>query len=184
VRKDTKKTIHHLPCVRYKVTSFAIFRPGGLGLTQRFDHTRVMNVTDYCDNIIYTIQITQGLCPQPLTLRVRGFKPRSTDVTHLRYLDGGIVTTQNLGAFCLADVDRTAREFDEYIERNAFHGLETAVRESDGVVRDVLGMIRSHCDLLTVRTPHFGIDGSVVDILKEACGECKCANRQRLQEKP
>src|SRR5690242_7283962 len=103
VRRDSKKTIHNLPCVRFKVTSMTIYRAGGLGYTMRFDHTKVMDVFDPSNSAVYDIEITQGLCSSPLRLRVRRFKPEQTDKTHVMYMDGGVPKTQDTGAFCLAN---------------------------------------------------------------------------------
>ncbi|KAL2134561.1 hypothetical protein VTI74DRAFT_11455 [Chaetomium olivicolor] len=148
VRRDSKKTIHFIPCLRFKVTSMVANRPGGLGYTKRFDHTKVVNVTDYVDNLIYDIEMTQGLCRPPVRLRVRRFKPNDTDVSHRWYLDSGTLKKQDLGAFCLVDVERTARDFNEYIARNALEGLSEAVKGSDDIVKDTLAMIVRHCSSL------------------------------------
>lgn len=153
VRRDSKKTIHYIPCLRFKVTSMAVYRPGGLDLTKRFDHTKVMDIADYSDNLTYEINITQGLCRWPIPLRVRRFKPRKTDVTYRRFMDGGAPRFHDTGAFCLADVEKTARQFGEYIECNAFEGLEEAVHGSDDIVKDVFAMIATHYNSLPVSFP-------------------------------
>jgi hypothetical protein len=154
VRRDSKKLLHDVPCVRLKMTSMALYRPGGLGYTQRFDHTKVVDVTDYSDDVFYDIGITQGLCRHPMRLRVRRFNPLKTDVTYRRYMDDGIPKTQDTGAFCLADVEETARGFRQYIDRNALEGLERATKSSDGIVREMFKMIASHCRSLPVRPLH------------------------------
>jgi hypothetical protein len=147
------KTIHHLPCIRSKVTSMALYRPGGLNLTNQFDHTRVMDLAGSGDNIVYDIEMTQGLCRQPVRLRLRRFTPRETDIVHRRYIDGGRPRRQDAGAFCLDDVEETAREFSDYIDRNAFEGLTEAVKNSDPIVKDVFEMIAKRCASFPVRPP-------------------------------
>ena len=150
VRRDSKKTIHNIPCLRFKVTSMAIYRPGGLGLTREFTHTMVVDISNFTDNLVYNIEMTQGLCRDPVRLRVRRFQPKNTDVSVRRYMDGGRPKTQDVGAFCLADVEKTAKEFNEYLERNALEGLEEAVKGSDDIVKDVFAMIASHYQSLSV----------------------------------
>ncbi|KAJ4302046.1 hypothetical protein N0V88_002182 [Collariella sp. IMI 366227] len=150
VRRDSKKTIHFIPCLRFKVTSMVANRPGGLGYTRRFDHTKVVNITDFVDNTVFDIEMTQGLCRLPVRLRVRRFKPADTDISHRWYLENGIPKRQELGAFCLADVEKTAREFNEYISHNALDGLGEAVRGSDDIVKDTLSMI----DVIKVEGGH------------------------------
>lgn len=151
VRRDSKKIIHDVPCIRFKVTSMAVYRPGGLDYTKRFDHTKVVDVTDYSDNAIYDIEITQDLCSHPMRLRVRRFNPKDTDVTYRRYMDNGTAKRQDTGAFCLASVEETASGFSQYIDCNALEGLERAAKFSDGIVREVFKMIASHCRSLSVR---------------------------------
>jgi hypothetical protein len=181
VRRESKKTIHYIPCLRFKVPSMVIYRAGGLGYTQRFDHTKVVDVLEYADNVIHVIDITQGLCSLPLRLRVRRFKPRATDKTHWSYVDHRaskihgtprthrtskthdtvpesqhtVSRSQDSGPFCLADVEKTAREFDQYIASNAVEGLAEVVkdRDPDDIVRRVFTMIATLCSSPSVR-PH------------------------------
>ncbi|KAL2195125.1 hypothetical protein P885DRAFT_41236 [Corynascus similis CBS 632.67] len=145
VRRDSKKTIHSIPCVRFKVTSMTIYRAGGLGYTKRFDHTKLVDIVDYGDKPI-EISITQGLCSQPLRLMVRRFKPKETDRTHWSYLDNGILVAQDTGAFCLADIEKTAKEFNIYVERYALEGLKNVGNESDEIVSDVFRTIVALCE--------------------------------------
>ena len=147
------KTIHHIPCIRSKVTSMAVYRPGGLNLTRQFDHNTVMDIASDADDAIYGIQMEQGLCRQPFKFRVRRFRPRETDIVHRRFMDGGRPVRQDAGAFCLADVEATARDFKHYIDRNALAGLTEAAKDSDPIVRDVFGMIVKHCASLPVSPP-------------------------------
>ncbi|AEO63173.1 uncharacterized protein THITE_2108076 [Thermothielavioides terrestris NRRL 8126] len=151
VRRDSKKTIHNIPCLRVKVTSMEIYRRGGLGLTKRFDHTNVLDVSDHVDDVVYDIEIAQGICPHPLRLRVRRFRPQPTDITYRRYMDDGVPKKQHIPAFCLADVKRTAREFSEYIDRYALTGLSEAARDSDDLIRETFLMLMEHYNSLSVR---------------------------------
>ncbi|KAK3906363.1 hypothetical protein C8A05DRAFT_40787 [Staphylotrichum tortipilum] len=149
VRRDSKKTIHNIPCLRFKVTSMSIYRPGGLGLTREFTYTMVVDVPGSRDNLIYNIEMTQGLCRDPVRLCVRRFQPKDTDISYRRYMDDGRPKKQDAGAFCLADVERTAKEFNAYLERNALEGLEEAVKGSDDIVKDVFVMIAAHYKFLS-----------------------------------
>ncbi|KAK4040204.1 hypothetical protein C8A01DRAFT_46441 [Parachaetomium inaequale] len=106
-----------------------IYRAGGLDYTRRFDHTKVVDVIEYVDDVVYVIEITQGPCPLPLRLRVRQFEPRKTDKTHWSY--NTVSKSQDSGAFCLADVEKTAKEFDQYIASNAVEGLAEVVKDRD-----------------------------------------------------
>lgn len=151
VHRDSKKTIHYIPCLRFKITSALVYRPGGLNLTRRFDHTKVVDVADYPDNQVYDILIDHGLCANPVRVRVRRFVPRDGDVLCRRFVDNGVPKEQHVEPFCLADAEKTAREFKEYIYHNALAGLTEAVKASDDLVRDVFAMIAKHCSSLPVR---------------------------------
>ncbi|KAL2016172.1 hypothetical protein VTK56DRAFT_4112 [Thermocarpiscus australiensis] len=145
VRRNSKKTIHNIPCLRFRVTSIVIYRAGGLDLTKRFTHTQVMDIAEYPDNIIYDIEVTQGLSQDPVRLRVRRFCPTPTDIEYRRYVENGIAKQQAVGPFCLASVEQTAEDFRRYIDRNALAGLAESVKNSDELVKDTFAMIAKHC---------------------------------------
>jgi hypothetical protein len=128
-----------------------VFRAGGLGLTQRFDHTKVADVTEYPDSTIYEILMDQGLCKSPVRLRVRRFLERDGDISNRQYMDNGVLKTQEIKAFCLVDAEKTAKTFKEYIYHNALDGLAEAVKDSDGMIRQTFAMIAKHCSSLPVR---------------------------------
>lgn len=151
VHRDSKKTIHYIPCLRFKVTLVLIYRPGYLELTRRFDHTKVMDIADCPDDTVYNILMDHGLCANPVRLRVRRFEPKEGDVLCRRYVDNGVPKEQYIPPFCLADSEKTARQFKEYIYRNALAGLAEAVKTSDDIVKDIFAMIAKHCSSLPVR---------------------------------
>lgn len=150
MRRDSKKTIHNLPCLRFKVTSIATYRSGGLALTERFSHTEIADVLDYADSAIYHVEVAQGLSRNPVGLKVRRFKPTTGDVLNRKYVDNGVPKEQPIEPFCLVDVEMAAREFEDYLDCNALEGLTEAVRHSDDIVKQVFAMIASYCTSLDV----------------------------------
>lgn len=119
-----------------------LYRAGGLGYTQRFDHTKVADVVDYADDVIYDIEIAQSFCPDPLPIRVRRFKPETSDQTRWKYLEDGVPKSQDTGAFCLASIEKTAREFNQhYINVHALKALEQVGMDSDDITKGVFQMI-------------------------------------------
>ncbi|KAM7184749.1 hypothetical protein V8F20_012082 [Naviculisporaceae sp. PSN 640] len=146
VSKTNKKTIHRIPCYRYKFATMVLHRSGGLNYTKRFTHAQVIDIGDYCDNTISMIEMTQGLCKMPVTLRVRRFKPRDGDEINRWWHDeSGALREQSLQPFCLADVEKTAKQFKKYIDENALDGLEEAARYSDDIVKGTFRMIANEC---------------------------------------
>lgn len=90
--------------------------------------------------------MTQGLCKMPVTLRVRRFNPRDGDEINRLWRDRtGTLKEQLLQPFCLADVEKTAKQFKKYIEENALDGLEEAAKGSDDIVRETFRMIANEC---------------------------------------
>lgn len=161
--KDSKKTIHNIPCIRDKIIGIRIFRAGGLNLTKRFTHTQVVDV-DVGDQLgpKRRVQMVQGLCNEPkvvvrlckapIVLEVRRFNPAPTDINERRYVANGYPAVQPLQPFCLVNVESAATQFNNYIRDNALLGLEEAVEKSDDIVKRTFAMIAKKCRLLTKTT--------------------------------
>ncbi|KAK3326209.1 hypothetical protein B0H66DRAFT_470424 [Apodospora peruviana] len=169
VSKTNKKTIHRVHCIRYKFTSMIIYRGGGLNITKRFSHNQVVDVGEYADNNIVAIEMAQGLCQTPVRLQVRRFVPRQDDVLKRRYIgEDGVVKEQDLEPFCLADIEKTAKEFKRYINDNALDGLAEAVKDSDDMVKMTFHMIAEEC-----RSDLKGVKG------KKPSKQARCESEQK-----
>lgn len=149
VDKTSKKTIHNIPCLRFKLTSVVIYRAGGLQLTERFTHTEVKDVASFGPT--FEMKMSQGLCRKPVTLRIREFVPKQGDVLHRKFAsNGGDKSIVEIPPFCLQDVGKTAKDFTQYILANSLDGLEEAGMGEPEIVRRTLAMIRRHCQELPV----------------------------------
>ena len=151
VDKTSKKTIHNVPCVRFKITSVVIYRAGGLKLTERFTHTEVRNIASFGTTV--TRKMPQGLCREPMTIKICRFEANDSDVLCRKYTSGGVTRKVILPAFCLQDVEKTAKDFEEYIRRHSLDGLKEAGREEHEIVRRTLAMISRHHEELPVSSP-------------------------------
>ncbi|KND89351.1 hypothetical protein TOPH_05968 [Tolypocladium ophioglossoides CBS 100239] len=117
--KDSKKTIHHIPCYRNKLTDTVLFRKGGLKLTTPWDGTAMKDVGDRIDpHDVRTIHFTLGVCDQPLVIEVVRFNARPGDVT-ARYwivregIHGDEVRKKKeLEPYCLANIWNTGNYFE------------------------------------------------------------------------
>lgn len=150
----SKKVVYRVPCMRSTISQLVLHRPGGLGLTRRWEGAKAKDVGDWADDTIRTIHMFQGLSlrENPIIVKVRKFRPKEGDV-----LCKGTV---HLEPYCLADVEQTAKYFDDYLKRNAVHactnscldrlgicrstGLEQAVKGSHHLVRDTYAMAVHH----------------------------------------
>lgn len=143
VRRESKKTIHNLPCLRYKLASVVLQRDGGLGYTKRFDHTQLINIraNDWADNHIKVIEMAQGLCETPMTLKVRAFRAVEGDQLVRNFVGRDGI---RIPAYGLVNVKEHGRAFQHYIAANAIKGLEDSAKDSDDLVKDMYSMIAEH----------------------------------------
>lgn len=123
--KISKKTIHHVSCFRRKLTEIVLFRKGGLRLTDRWQGTEMKDVGDRVDTEVRTIQITLGICSEPLEIKVVRFRAGAGDVVArfwtVKEGERGdeVRKKKDLEPYCLVDVWATATHFEKYIIDNA-----------------------------------------------------------------
>ncbi|KAI0418400.1 hypothetical protein F5X98DRAFT_118301 [Xylaria grammica] len=150
---ETKKVIHRIPCLRWNLNEVVLFRVGGLGFTKRWSGVSVENIQscDWVDERVVTIGIciTTLLC-DPLPLKVRRFKPNSTDVQHRcwkrKETEPPVLIT--LPAYALADVDVTSYEYQWFVGQHAEEAIRRFTRDEtvNGYVRWTFSVALSHSD--------------------------------------
>lgn len=128
--KESKKTIHHIPCYRNKLTDTVLFRQGGLKLTTRWEGTAMKDVGDRAvPEDIRTIHFTLGVCDQPLTVEVVRFNARPGDVTARFWtvregIRGDEVRKKKeLEPYCLTNIWTTGNYFEKYVIDNAIPSI-------------------------------------------------------------
>jgi hypothetical protein len=130
--------MYRVPCIRSTITKLVLYRPGGLGLTRRWEGTKVKDVGDWADDAIRTIHMNQGLSQNPMVVRVRKFNPQEGDILY----KGS--QKLMLEPYCLADVEETAKYFHDYLSTNVRY-LEQSVKASScSLVRDTYAMAVRH----------------------------------------
>ncbi|KAI2607812.1 hypothetical protein GGR54DRAFT_619657 [Hypoxylon sp. NC1633] len=159
INLESKKVIHKLPCLRWKITEVVLFREGGLNLTKRWTGVKMKDLRpqDWASDQIRTIKITIGYRREPLVLRVRKFKPNNTDITWKNWVDSkGTKRTIQIEPYALADIWKTAREYDNYV----YHYASLAVFEYsqdpkvDRTVRDTYEAALNYVKSLDKRPFH------------------------------
>lgn len=123
-----------MPCYRGKITDAILFRSGGLELTKRWKGTEMKDVGDRINPTeIRTIKFTLGICEEVLQVEVVAFQARPGDVTARYWIvpddEHGVRKKKDLAHYCLADIQKTATYFEEYIKKNA---VEVMQRERAG----------------------------------------------------
>ncbi|KAL1877577.1 hypothetical protein VTK73DRAFT_8566 [Phialemonium thermophilum] len=141
---QTKKVIHNCPCMRFRLPSIVLYRPGGLNLTCRWEGTQVKNVDSWADSSTLVIDMAQGLCRKPMTIRVRRIRPQAGDVLSRFWVHDGECRAQELPPYALADVHETADQFQKYLKEYAFDLLTESVKDSDEYIRYTYSMVDIH----------------------------------------
>ncbi|KAF7563603.1 hypothetical protein G7046_g507 [Stylonectria norvegica] len=174
VARQSKKTIHVLPCLRKKLTAATLYREGGLGLTRRWPGLEVKDVGAR-DRVnkddIRTIEVSEGTYSQPLFFRVVKFTPRPGDVTWrnwTEYLKGRErKRRKELASYCFHDVQETGDMLERYTRENAIKAMQEhidgkATREpgyeaSHGVIERTYQMAIDHWRTLRPQ-PQAGVE--------------------------
>ncbi|KAI1774468.1 hypothetical protein F4818DRAFT_83284 [Hypoxylon cercidicola] len=118
INLDSKKVIHRLQCLRWKLAEVVLFREGGLDLTRRWTGLKVKDLgpKDWASDQIRTIKVTIGYCGKPLELLVRKFKPNKTDVTWKNWVDKtGAKRCFNIEPYALASTRNTSQSYKRYV---------------------------------------------------------------------
>ena len=161
VSKTSKKVIHHIDCLRWKLQEITLFRTSGLGLTKRWDGVMIRDV-DFGDVQldIRAIQMEQGLCDEPISFKVRRFKPQPGDVLFRKWYDKDVNVYKmvELAPYALADIHDTKEIFVKYIDKHALECLKGFVSNTNNdvlglaedVVRDTYAMACAHLQSLGV----------------------------------
>jgi hypothetical protein len=145
--KTSRKTIHRAPCQRGKITDAILVRQGGLNLTQRWQGTDLRDVAERpfpsdVHEIEFTVTVLAWV--KPLRIRVVRFTPARGDVTARIWWDSdGRRKKLELEPYCLADIHATAKDFEDYVRRNAV----------DAFIKSTLDHVSPFSDTV----PHLGL---------------------------
>ena len=154
VSRNSKKVLHTIRCVRWRLTSMTTYRSGGLDLTKRWEGTEVHNINDWVSDDVKEIDMKlyysshmhrYDLCDTPVKLRIREFAPLPDDVLTRKWskrvvdedgtpkIEKKVAT---LPAFALADVDEAEKALDSYFRMNTINAMYDATRHSVPIIRE------------------------------------------------
>ncbi|KAF3064374.1 tetratricopeptide repeat domain containing protein [Daldinia childiae] len=140
IKLDSKKVIHRLPCLRWKLAEVALFRAGGLHLTKRWDGTKMKDLgpRDWVNSSdVRTIHMIMG-SSRPMVLKVKKFTPIEGDVTCKYWVDQkGNKQKIDIEPYALASIWETAKKYEEYIYDYAHPAVReySQDRQVDSLVR-------------------------------------------------
>ncbi|KAI0392828.1 hypothetical protein F5Y17DRAFT_434865 [Xylariaceae sp. FL0594] len=148
---ETKKVIHRIPCLRWNLNDVVLFRVGGLGFTKRWAGVCVEDIEarDWVDDRIITIKIRVSKLPcEPMEVRVRRFRPNSTDVQFRfeRDQETSEPVVITIPAYALADVNYTSSQYQRYVSENAEKSIQQLATDLTvpTLVRDTFNAALEH----------------------------------------
>lgn len=118
VNLDSKKVVHRLPCLRWKLAEVVLYREGGLGLTKRWSGVKMKDLgpRDWQNDTTRTITVRIACRQAPLKFTVRKFTPVNGDVTWRYWVDGqGVRRRIDIEPYALANVWETSRQYSKYV---------------------------------------------------------------------
>ncbi|KAI0879902.1 uncharacterized protein GGS22DRAFT_176501 [Annulohypoxylon maeteangense] len=139
VNPESKKVVHRLPCLRWKLAEVTLYRDGGLGLTKRWSGVKMKDLgpRDWETDEIRTIKIVIGCRKAPLELSVRKFRPINGDVTWKCWVDAqGTTRRINIEPYALANIWETSRQYSKYVTNYALIAVAEYVDDHDHHVDD------------------------------------------------
>jgi hypothetical protein len=104
------------------------------------------DIGDWASQEVRSIQMAQGISSEPICLEVRKFMPRDGDVCDRHWVDHQVKKSKPLEPYALADVEKTAAEFKEYIWNNAVTAMKEnlALQKSDPLIQETYGWAIRH----------------------------------------
>ncbi|TLS21838.1 uncharacterized protein PpBr36_09320 [Pyricularia pennisetigena] len=135
-------------------------RPGSLSLTSR----GVEEEPTWQDSEIKTIELSLGLCPEPMSFRVRRFVPGQNDALSRTWVDpDGSRRSTPLAPYAIADIPEAVSHIQQYIRNNSNCFVE-AVRHSHPAVQLIYSCVPSQLsELRTItETANPGFPGTQV----------------------
>lgn len=175
--QNSKKVLHDIHCVRWRLNEMSLYRHGGLNLTKRWSGTIIKdfalwngdNVHEIEMKIFYSSAMHQyDLCPVPVKLRVRRFTPEANDVLVRKWSkpsvdENGAPTMEKfyveLPPYALLDANEAADTLRDYFARNTMHAMANVAYSSIPVIRHHMEALIRHyyslavCILQVLRPP-------------------------------
>ncbi|KAI1454221.1 hypothetical protein F4805DRAFT_461012 [Annulohypoxylon moriforme] len=141
VNLESKKVVHRLPCLRWKLAEVTLYRNGGLGLTKRWSGVKMKDLgpRDWENDQIRTITVVIGCRKAPLKLSVRKFRPANGDVTWKHWVDEqGIKRRIDIEPYALANIWETSQQYSKYVTTYALIAMAEYIDDPNHHVDDLV----------------------------------------------
>ncbi|KAF1815431.1 hypothetical protein P152DRAFT_495611 [Eremomyces bilateralis CBS 781.70] len=138
VSNNSKQTIHHIPCLRYKVTECILYRAGKLGYTSRWQDMKVREITDWesADTQTLVLRNTQELVKDGFQVVLRPFRAQAGDKLFRSWFDQerGVVKSYSLPAWAVENMHVVKEDFKIYTDKHAFDCITHRLQHSDNLI--------------------------------------------------
>ena len=154
--KESRKVVHKLPCLRYKITEITVSRTdddrGALELTKRWHGFDMKDIGDWASSECREIQLSLSVCSSPITINVRKFRPMPGDVTYRCWRDGNVTKKTDIEPYALENIRKSAKDVTSYLHDNAVKSLVTLSEDDamSSITRETYRMAVQHYNALRV----------------------------------
>ncbi|KAI1334274.1 hypothetical protein F5Y15DRAFT_402168 [Xylariaceae sp. FL0016] len=125
-----------MPCVRYRVTDAALYREQQAPFylfSQRWKSMDLVDITDWADDEVRSIQISQSFLHAPYEVRVRKFIPMPGDMLEEKWTDrNGKSVTFAVPPYGIVNMEEAGQSLLGMIEREAGNYLNSTVGRLGG----------------------------------------------------
>jgi hypothetical protein len=156
--RQSKQTIHHLPCLRYKLTESTLFRTGQLYVqpdlkwSNRWPAIKMTEITQWADTDLRRIKISQDLCPVPFEVTVRKFVPIKGDSLQRKWTDGKTRKSKDVPPYAIESMASTAIRLKKFVEENADSAISHLLADKDFLLKETYNMAKVFAKTAQVRT--------------------------------
>lgn len=184
VSKESRKVVHNLPCLRYKMTEITISRTdddrGALELTKRWHGFDMKDIGDWVSPELRKIQLSLGVCASPITIEVRKFRPIPGDITYRCWRDGNVMKKADIEPYALENIRKSAEAVTSYLHGNAVESLAALSRNvsTSSITRETYEMAVQHYNTLEVGGPTRAFYMACINSFHRSMGS-QLANRKR-----
>jgi hypothetical protein len=142
-----KPTVHKLPCLRYRLTDCAIYRPWQFGYTCRYPKLEIKDVSSWASPRIREFIIRESIFPSyKFKVKHREFIPIQGDKLERKWMDGTKKKSVDIPPYAILDMEQTAKDLRQLIDNTAFECIDEILEgtNSDELIRNTYDMARQH----------------------------------------
>jgi hypothetical protein len=130
-KRLTAPTKSKLNCMRSIITEASLYREQDKPFhmwSRRWNNMDLVDIQDWAGEEIKTITISQIFLDAPYEVRVRKFLPQDGDMIEDAYCHDGVMRKYQIPQYALADLEKTASMFENFIDRSIVRYISHGVQ--------------------------------------------------------